>query len=93
LSSNEPYPIHFAYHWLHPDSSIAVFGGLRSEIIPALPPRDSRYFVVRIQVPDRLGRTNCEPALVRERARWIDRSAYGGLHPVEVTAGAPVRPA
>jgi hypothetical protein len=89
LSSTEPYPIHFAYHWLHQDNSIAVFDGLRSEIIPPLPARSSRYFIVRIQVPDTPGSYQLQPALVQERARWIDRSPYGGLHPVEVTAEMP----
>ena len=87
LSSTQPHPVHLAYHWLREDGAIAIYEGLRSEIIPPLPPRVSRHFFMRVQLPDAAGAYQLQPALVQEGIRWLDRVPYGGLHLIEVRSG------
>ena len=84
LSSNLPCPVHLAYHWLRPDGSIAIYDGVRSEIIPPVPPGATRHYFVRFQMPDEPGSYQLQPVLVQERVRWFDATNYGGLFPIEV---------
>lgn len=88
LSSNDPFPIQFAYHWLHADGSMAIYDGDRAQLIPPLRPHSSAYYFVRVTLPDEPGSYQLQPALVQERARWFDRTAYGGLHAIEVRRSA-----
>lgn len=91
LSSNDPFPLQFAYHWLHPDGSIAIYDGDRAQLIPPLPPHSSLHYYVRATLPDEPGSYLFQPALVQERARWFDRVPYGGLHAIEVRQSAANR--
>jgi hypothetical protein len=91
LSSNEPFPVRFAYHWLHANGSIAVHDGDRAQLIPPLRPRSSLHYYVRVTLPDEPGSYLLQPALVQEQARWFDRTAYGGLHAIEVRRPAATR--
>ncbi|HVF69981.1 MAG TPA: glycosyltransferase family 2 protein [Chthoniobacterales bacterium] len=84
LSSNEPYPVQFAYHWLHPDGGVAVYDGRRSQLIPPLPRRTARHYFVRVEVPDKPGSYQLQLALVQEKARWFDRKPSDSLYQIEV---------
>jgi hypothetical protein len=84
LSSNEPFPIHFGYHWLHADGSIAVFDGARAQLIPPLSPHSSLHYFVRVTLPEEAGSYQLQPALVQEGVRWFDGIAAARLHSFEV---------
>jgi hypothetical protein len=73
LASNDPFPVHFGYHWLRPDGSVAFLNGDRSELIPPLPPYSSLHYFVRIKVLEEPGSYRLQPALVQEHVRWYDR--------------------
>jgi hypothetical protein len=86
LSSEEPFPVLLAYHWLAADGSIAVHEGRRSFLVPPLPPRTSRYYYVRVEVPPTAGSYQLQTALLQEKARWFDAVA-AELHSVTVWSG------
>jgi hypothetical protein len=75
LNSHGAHPIHFAYHWLHADGSVAVRDGVRTPLIPELPPRSSLHYVVRIEGPSEAGFYQLRLALVQEGVRWFDEAA------------------
>jgi hypothetical protein len=87
LASNQPHPVHLAYHWLAEDGAIAVYDGLRSEVIPPLPPGTSRHYFMRVQLPEIAGTYQLQPALVQEGVRWLDRRPDGDLYAIKVHAG------
>jgi hypothetical protein len=86
LTSNGPFPMHFGYHWLHADGSMAVLSGQRTQLIPPLPPHSSLHYVVRVTLPDEPGSYQLQPALVQELIRWFDGLAGTRLYPFEVKA-------
>lgn len=88
LSSNLPYPVYLTYHWLRADGSMAIYDGLRSEIIPPVPPGEMLHYFFRFQIPDEPGSYQLQPALVQEQLRWFDATPSNGLFPFEVRSAA-----
>jgi hypothetical protein len=72
LSSDRPHPLHFSYHWLNPDGSVAQWDGVRTRLIPSLPARSALHYIVTISAPSKTGSFRLHPALVQEGIRWFD---------------------
>lgn len=85
LSSAPPHPVHFSYHWLNADNSQALFDGLRSLLIPPLPPQSSLHYFVTIAAPRVPGTYRIQPVLVQEEVQWFDQLPQEELPVVEVT--------
>lgn len=84
LASTVPNPVHLSYHWLGEDGGMAVFDGLRSALLPPLPPGSSAVYRVTAVAPESRGRYKLLLALVQEKVRWHDEPREGAVWPVEV---------
>jgi glycosyltransferase involved in cell wall biosynthesis len=81
LSSDNPHPMNFSYHWLHPDGSIAEGEGERTPLIPSLQGHSILHYFVTIIAPNAIGSYRLHPALVQEGVRWFD-NAWRGEFPL-----------
>jgi glycosyltransferase involved in cell wall biosynthesis len=72
LSSDNPHPMQFSYHWLYPDGPMAQLDGDRTPLIPSLPAHSALHYIVAVRAPDKAGRYRLHPALVQEFVRWFD---------------------
>lgn len=73
ISSYPPSPVHLSYHWVAAkDRRPVVFEGLRSRIMPPLPPSDKGEYSVKIKAPDSKGEYVLRLTLVQERVAWLD---------------------
>lgn len=74
LSSEPPYPVHLAYHWVKRETGdIVVFAGMRSELFSVIEPgtRVERSMVVF--APPTAGAYLLLLTLVQETVRWFTR--------------------
>lgn len=68
-----PYPVNIAYHWLEAESQrMIVFDGVRTAIVPALPPEGERDLEMLIVPPVTPGQYLLQIALVQESVRWFE---------------------
>jgi hypothetical protein len=84
ISSQKPNPVHFSYHWLGPDGSMALWDGQRSQIVPPLPARETLHYVVNIYAPTSPGVYELEPTIVQEGVRWFQNAEPGARLSIEV---------
>jgi glycosyltransferase involved in cell wall biosynthesis len=89
ISSEGPNPVHFSYHWLDSDGSIAWFDGERTKFVPPLQARATRHYLAKIEAPPIAGNFQLQPALVQEGSRWYDQ--YDAI-PFEVRHDNAVEP-
>lgn len=84
LSSNQPFPVHFCYHWLDAQGGVAIHDGMRTMLLPPLAPHSSRHYVVKVKAPPGAGSFQLELVLVQENVRWFDGSRKRRLRAFEV---------
>ncbi len=73
LGSFLPYPIYFAYHWLHAETDeILLFEGQRTALNPWLQSQSKQTYQVGINAPSIAGDYRLIVTLVQEKIRWFD---------------------
>jgi 2-polyprenyl-3-methyl-5-hydroxy-6-metoxy-1,4-benzoquinol methylase/predicted O-methyltransferase YrrM len=72
IISMPTFPVHISYHWLRANGDYEVFGGLRTQIMPALNPQEQRVFQVKVVSPKEEGEYKLQIDLVQEGCFWFD---------------------
>ena len=72
FKSLPPYPIHVSYHWLDENGKTVVFDGIRTPLIPPLPPMGVRDISVEIITPQDEGAYTLQVTLVQEFQFWFE---------------------
>jgi hypothetical protein len=72
IGSHQPAPVQLGYHWLNPNSTVAVFEGLRTPLIPPLGPGASGIYQMKVLTPSESGDYRLRVTLVQEGIRWFD---------------------
>lgn len=72
LKSLLPYPVHISYHWLDENGKIVVFDGIRTPLMPPLPPMGVRDVSVEILAPQDEGTYTLQVTLVQEFQFWFE---------------------
>jgi hypothetical protein len=72
LSSEPPYPVRLAYHWVNRNSGeIVAFDGMRSELLSAIQPGESAKAAMVVFAPPTAGVYLLRLSLVQENVRWF----------------------
>jgi hypothetical protein len=71
IGSYPPAPVRMAYHWLHLDGKMAVYDGLRTELVPFLDSGAAEIYQMKIIPPPKPGKYRLAIALVQEGVRWF----------------------
>jgi hypothetical protein len=72
LSSEPPYPVHLAYHWVKRSTEeIVVFDGMRSELLSVIQPGESAETSMVVFAPLTAGAYLLRLTLVQENVRWF----------------------
>ncbi len=74
LMSLPPYPVHVSYHWLDEYGKMVVFDGIRTPLMPPLPPMGVRDVSVEILTPRDEGAYTLQITLVQEFQFWFEDS-------------------
>lgn len=73
LASYDPNPVFISYHWFDATKQICIlFEGIRNPIIPYLPARQDREFLIAIEAPQIDGEYCLRITLVQELILWMD---------------------
>ena len=72
FASFSPHPIYLSYHWLDKHGNVAVFDGIRTQIMPPLNDNDTREFVVNVIAPSHSGEFTLQLTLVQEYLFWFE---------------------
>jgi len=73
LMSLPPYPVYISYHWLDKNGKTAVFDGIRTPILPLLPPMGTRDVSIGIFTPPDEGTYTLQITLVQELQFWFEK--------------------
>src|SRR5690349_15343151 len=71
-SSQEPNPIHVAYHWYDDRGQVAYYDGQRTRLPRAVAPGESVEVSLRVHPPALPGRYILEIDMVHEGVRWFE---------------------
>lgn len=88
MCSAPPFPVRLSYHWRHAATGeMAVYDGLRTEILPPLEPSQSALIEMVVQSPLDAGTYVLHLTLVQEQNFWFEQVAgpVGREITIEVT--------
>jgi len=85
ISSNNPNPIHIAYHWLDENHNMLVFDGNRT-VIPYLSKDNQKPTIVKakIKAPNNTGTYILQIDLVQEMVAWFENTNIDHLKEIKV---------
>lgn len=73
LKSLPPYPVHISYHWLDKTGETVVFDGIRTPLMPPLPPMGMRDVPIEVITPRDEGTYTLQITLVQEFQFWFEQ--------------------
>ena len=83
LASQEPFPIHCAYHWTR-GGQVVVFDGLRTALWPPLLGGDTQTVEIDVETPPHPGHYELVVTLVQEGQFWLDAAVPGCVAKAEI---------
>jgi hypothetical protein len=85
LAGQQPY--HLSYHWLGVGSQVAIFEGIRTNLVGTLPPGGRQVFTAKVRAPFHPGQYGLVWDMVQEEVTWFSlKSAHYTVIPVQVVA-------
>ncbi|MFN2507911.1 MAG: hypothetical protein ABR589_03965 [Chthoniobacterales bacterium] len=73
LCCGSPFPLNLSYHWLEASTrAIALFDGIRTSIVPALPPGTRGRRKMFVKAPLAEGSYLLQLTMVQENLRWLE---------------------
>ena len=73
LKSLPPYPVHISYHWVDIAGKTVVFDGIRTPLMPPLPPGGMQDVSLRVITPHDEGTYILQITLVQELQFWFEQ--------------------